>query len=208
MADHEDRIGAGSIVVRIEQPSAAGADPERCEVVAGHELPGDRLGDRGAGAANAHRLAGRLECGKRRQFRKLVPQMAVRAKREQCIVVLETAVDAAVVVVAKADELAGPRDGQALIHRRPNKREDRHVRPEAQGQRDNRDRAEPGTLDQAADGEAQIGRERIGKHGLFDGGVCRSVVRRVPPAARVARAPANRSEGPAALNALVPRHRF
>ena len=93
--------------------------------------------------------------------------MEIRAVRKERVLGLQATVHAAGVVVAEADELVGPGDGQPLQHRGVDEGEDGDVGAEPEGKCQGGDGAEAGTMSEAARCDPKIVDQGVCRHWLL-----------------------------------------
>ena len=144
---------------RIEHPAGGGPDAEHAEVIARDHFAVDPLGrvvdrDRRLEEPPADRLGQRL----RLLLNVLVERIGVHPRPH-------VAPHVAALLV-EHDQLLGVRDGKLAQQDLVDQREDRRIRADAQGQRQDGDRGEEGAAAKAAHGQAEIGQRA---HWCFDG---------------------------------------
>ncbi len=142
MAHHNSGRGRRQVVGRVEHPTAEGADAERREVVARHELGTDRPRCRvHILTPHAEARATSLKRGELLELRQLRLESLVEGKREHPPAILGPALDAAGVAVPDPVQAGGVAHGQRAKHDCMDQGEDRCRATDAEGERqDRRDR--------------------------------------------------------------------
>src|SRR6202012_227646 len=112
--------------------------------------------------------ASRLKPGERGEAAGIVAELAVLLIGKQRPVILKTAVDAAVLVIADADQFSGARDGQGPEQNGVDEREDGGGGADAEGEGENGGDGEAGGPEKLADCVADVVEQRQGRNSPWD----------------------------------------
>ena len=150
--ENDDRVRAGrDVVLGAKQPADLRSKAEQREVIAVHQLAGERLDviagvERGDGELRDRDLGERACRGAAE-----VDVVRVRERREREIALS----------LIDLGDLLGMRDRRASEQDRVHEAEHRRVGADAERQRKQRDEGEAGTLSRAADGKADVAGECV-----------------------------------------------
>ena len=158
IAENCDRCGSGDVIGGLEHASGVGSDAEGGEVISGNIFGAFRLGHAVADA-NVHPVLAGLESGELLEFGCVVLYFAVEIVGEEievAVIVDKAAIDAAVVEVADPVEGGRIRYGQGAQQDRVNQGEDRGVRPNAEGDREDDRGSEAGRIGKLTEGGSDV----------------------------------------------------